>query len=221
MLDSVKNGIFTSPHFPESNGQVERTIQMVKKTLKNAFKYNDDPYLALLATRVSTGPYNNIPPAVLFFNHPIRSTVPSMYVSKKGVNNNKKLNRTPFKVKSTNRMDLPALKVNDKVRIHDGESWSIKGKVSKISEHPRSYLIKTNKGTILRRNRRHILLDQTSDYDVDDNEGDDDYSLIDLSEVTPDFNSSMLELSTLMDDLVIDEDNNETLQPVNVKQFAS
>ena len=208
----------SSSHFPESNGQVEHTIQVVKQTLKKAFKYNDDPYLALLATRVSPGPYNNIPPAVLFFNHPIRSTVPSMYVSKKGVNNNKKWNRNPFKVKSTNRMDLPALKLNDDVQIHDGKSWSIKGKVSKISEHPRSYLFKTNNGTILRRNRRHILLDQTSDYDVDDNEGDNDYSLIGLSEVTPDFNSSMLELSTLMDDLVIDEDNNEMLQPVNVNE---
>ena len=108
--------------------------------------------------------------------------------------------------------------MNDNVRIHDGKSWSIKEKVSKISGHPRSYLIKTNKGTTLRRNRRHILLDQTSDYNVDDNEEDEDYSLIDLSEDTPDSNTSMLELSNLMDDLVIYDNNNDMLQPANVNK---
>ena len=219
MLNSVKNGIFSmipsSPHFPESNGQVERTIQMVKKTLKKAFKYNEDPYLALLATRVSPGPYNNTSPAVLFFNHPICSTVPSMQISKKGVKNNKKLNRTPFKGKYTNRSDLPALNVNDKFRIHDGKTWSIRGKVSKISGHPRSYLIETSNGTNLRRNRKHILLDQSSDNKVEDK---DDYSLIDLSEYTPDLNTSILELSNLMDDLVIDDDHNDTLQPVHLNE---
>ena len=47
----------------ESNGQVERANHMVKKTLCKAFDNNYDPYLALLATRVSPDPYDNTPPA--------------------------------------------------------------------------------------------------------------------------------------------------------------
>ena len=96
----------SSPHIPESNGQVERTIQMVKKTLKRAFKYNDVPYLALLATRVSPGPYSNTPSAVLFFNNPVRSTVPSVYVSKTWVKNNTKLNKLPFRGECTKRRGI-------------------------------------------------------------------------------------------------------------------
>ena len=36
----------SSPHYPKSNGQIERTIETIKKTLKKVFKFNDDPYLA-------------------------------------------------------------------------------------------------------------------------------------------------------------------------------
>ena len=74
--------------------------------------------------------------------------------------------------------------MNDKVRIHNGKSWKIKGTVIDISKHPRSYIIQTDKGTILRRNRKHILLlkpsnvaDQCMVEQESDSE-DDCYSLI-------------------------------------------
>ena len=60
----------SSPRYPESNGQVERTIQMFKKTLRKVFTNYGDPYLALLATRVCHGPYDYTVPATLFFNRP-------------------------------------------------------------------------------------------------------------------------------------------------------
>ena len=60
--------ITSSPHYPQSNGLVERTIQRVKKTLRKAFRDEQDPYLALLAIKVSCGPYNNAPPATLMFH---------------------------------------------------------------------------------------------------------------------------------------------------------
>ena len=43
----------SSPKFPQSNGQVERTIQTVKRTLKKAAASHQDPYLALLAIRTT------------------------------------------------------------------------------------------------------------------------------------------------------------------------
>ena len=66
----------SSPTYPESNGQVERTIQLVKKTLTKAFCNNEDLYLALRSIRVNPGPFYNTAPATLFFNRPIRSTLP-------------------------------------------------------------------------------------------------------------------------------------------------
>lgn len=59
--------ITSSPHYPKSNGLVERTIQLVKKTLRKAFRNNEDPYLALLSIKVAPGPYNNPSPASLMF----------------------------------------------------------------------------------------------------------------------------------------------------------
>ena len=45
--------ITSSPHYPKSNGQFERVIE---RTLKG----NDDPYLALLAVRISPSPENTL-----------------------------------------------------------------------------------------------------------------------------------------------------------------
>ena len=79
----------SSPRYPKSNGQIERTIQTIKKSIKKALKGNDDPYLALLAVRTSPGLGNNTPPATLFYNRVIRTLLPSM--NKEVSQENKKL----------------------------------------------------------------------------------------------------------------------------------
>ena len=58
------------------------------------------------------------------------------------------------------RKTLPLLKINDPVRLHDGKTWTITGKViKKLDNIPRSFLTETNKG-IPKRNRQYILLDR-------------------------------------------------------------
>ena len=43
------------------------------------------------------------------------------------------------------------LKKNDKVRLHDGQTWKTKGEVvERLNETPRSYLIRTENRAILR-----------------------------------------------------------------------
>ena len=119
---------------------------MIKKTLRKAFTNDADPYLALLATRVCPGPYDNTAPATLFFNRPIRSNIPSVNVTyRKG---NKKLHRDMIQNKKLK--DLSVLRLNDKVRLHDGKSWSIKGKIIDFSNKPRSYIVLTEDGPKLR-----------------------------------------------------------------------
>ena len=147
----------SSPHYSKSNGQIEQTIQTIKKTLKKAFKSNKDLYLALLALRTSPGSNNNTPPATLLYRRPIRTILPSMN-TKIAIKNKKiygKSNSDQY-----NYTNLPQLKKNDKVRLHDGQTWKIKGEeiVEHLNEPPRSYLMRTENGDILRRNRKCIIL---------------------------------------------------------------
>ena len=112
----------SSPQYPKSNEQIERTIQTIKKSIKKALKGNDDPYLALLAVSALPGPENNTPPAKFFYNHTI-ITLMKKEVSQE----NKKLMLS----NSTQHRKTPPFKINDSVRLHDGKIWTITGKVIK------------------------------------------------------------------------------------------
>ena len=148
--------ITSSPHYPKSNGQVERTIQTIKKTLKKAFRTNEDPYLALLAIRTSSGPENNTPPSTLFYNRPIRTLLPTLDRNRKIINNKQHQNNY---TDQNNKKSLPPLKENDIVCLYNGTNWTIKGKIIKqFKDQPRSYLVKTQNGKIIKRNRKDILL---------------------------------------------------------------
>lgn len=57
--------ITSSPRYPQSNGQVERTIQTVKKSLKKCFDDNRDIYLALLDIRNTPIDEQNSPANIL------------------------------------------------------------------------------------------------------------------------------------------------------------
>ena len=64
----------------------------------------------------------------------------------------KKKKKTPRKHKK-----LSPRKIGDHVRLHDGKTWSRKGKVIKRCEQLRSYFILKENGCKPRRNRQHLL----------------------------------------------------------------
>ena len=191
----------SSPTYPESNVQVERTIQLVKKTLTKAFCNNEDPYLALLSLRVNPDPYNNTAPATLFLNRPIRSTLPSLNSHHQIVN--KKLIRS---LKSEGQ-NLPELHIGVQIRIHDG-----RGKVIGLSDNPRSYMLLTENGSKIRRNRKHILVDR---HKYPDKTQDDCYSLIDLSEET--VNNRELHVAPQPNNVNSQDAPNEQFDPIPVE----
>ena len=49
-----------------------------KENTKKTFKYNDDLHLALLALRTSLPPTSNTASAVLLYNRPVRTIIPSL-----------------------------------------------------------------------------------------------------------------------------------------------
>ena len=52
------------------------------------------------------------------------------------------------------------LKPNDNVRIKFQEKWKRKGMILKKLPQPRSCLLKSEQGLIIKRNRRHLLKTQ-------------------------------------------------------------
>ena len=118
-----------------------------------AFKYIDDPHLALLALRTWPGPNSNTPTAMLLYSRPIRTILLSM--NSNIAIKNKKIYKKTIVINIITLLNL----IQRKVRLHDGQTWKIKGEfVEYLNEPPRSHLIRTENGNILRRNRKHILL---------------------------------------------------------------
>lgn len=150
---------YSSPEYHESNGLAERTIQTVKRALKKSIKKKEDLQLAILALKASKSTVTGCAPTTMFFNRTIRTLVPS-------INDNRRTTKSSKKT-IDGRKTLPKLQPGDNVRFHDGNSWSRRAKVVKEAPEPRSYFIKTDKQTTVRRNRRH-LLKTNEKFDLDD-----------------------------------------------------
>ena len=66
----------SSPNYPQSNGQVERTIQTLKRILKKADYQNKDPYLSLLEFRNTPVSGLSYSPAQILMSKRLRSKLP-------------------------------------------------------------------------------------------------------------------------------------------------
>lgn len=53
--------------------------------------------------------------------------------------------------------DLPALNISQTVRFHQGKNWDHLGQVMQTHKTPLSYILRTDKDTTIRRNRRDLL----------------------------------------------------------------
>ncbi|XP_035224276.1 uncharacterized protein K02A2.6-like [Stegodyphus dumicola] len=66
----------TSPHFPRANGQIERSVQTLKKSLSKAAEEGKDLYIVLLDYRIQ--PAKDLPsPSELLMGRRLRSFLPS------------------------------------------------------------------------------------------------------------------------------------------------
>ena len=157
----------SSPHFPQSNGLVERTIQTVKRTLKKAHESGQDVYLALLALNTTPSP-DGKSAAFKMFNRNPRTTLPSIVPNK---------SRQVLKdLKSKHYHNRRAKDLSDlepgtivRMRIDTDSSWKESGKIVEKCQQPRSYLVLNSKGNLVRRNRRHLMPTSSEAFQVQPN----------------------------------------------------
>ena len=156
----------SSPHYPKSNGFIERTVQTVKSALRKAKADSLDPELALLCRR-STPIDNKLPsPAEMLYTRKIQGNLPvkvsNVLPSKDKIYERLKEQQEKQKLyHDQHSKELPPLMEGQPVSTQDPRSghWS-PAKVLSKCEEPQSYLIQTKEGTKVRRNRQHLKGDK-------------------------------------------------------------
>ena len=115
---------FSSPRFPQSNGEAEKAVQ----TIKNLLKKSNDPYLAMLSYR-STPLQNGYSLAKLFMGRKLRTTLPSLPNTLKPnwdfienfrkIDSELKQNQKLYHDRRHRTFDLPKLSPYDFVYVND------------------------------------------------------------------------------------------------------
>lgn len=132
--------IKSSPGYPKSNGQAERTVRTVKAMLEKA----KDPYSALLAHRNTPIDGVNLSPAQMLMGRRLRTTVPQtteMLIPQRydpeeviGKLKERQVRQKSYHDKSS-RLLMP-LKEGETVRIQEDKKWKPAQVVKQLPEDP-------------------------------------------------------------------------------------
>ncbi|CAB4002764.1 sec1 family domain-containing 2 [Paramuricea clavata] len=144
----------SSPHYPQSNGMSERTIQTIKNLLRKADDEGNDPYIALLENaRIASSVINesHAKVEVAYDYGPLQPKVQE--------NVREKLEQRAEKQKEyfdRNAKPLRPVKMYQSARIRRGKVWE-PAVITGTHKAPRSFIVTTPQGGVYRRNRRHLL----------------------------------------------------------------
>ena len=152
----------SSPNFPQSNGHIEKAVDIAKRIMQKAVDSNSDPYLGLLEYR-STPISGSASPAQLLMSRTPRSILPTIQLRPKVIPRKEIIRvheRNQCRQKTyydRHAKDLAMLSPNKTVWMKlskEDKHWK-KGIVLSMPE-PRSYLVQTENGNTYRRNRVHL-----------------------------------------------------------------
>ena len=147
----------SSPTYSQSNGQVERMIGVVKQILRKC----EDPYIAMLEYRNTPLKHANYSPSQLLNSRRLRSKLPvsAKLLQPAVVFNAKSILQTSQKYMidqyNQTARNMPPLVEKETVWLRDNNTWQ-PAIVRQQHEAPRSYIVENEKGSMLRRNRRHL-----------------------------------------------------------------
>lgn len=152
----------SSPHYPQSNGLAEKTVQTAKALMEKAKADRRDPYLSLLEYRNT--PIDNFKsPSQLLMSRRLRSVLPNTnsqlqpeVVSYKD-GHEKRQQRQQHQKRYYDRSSKPLspLRNGELVRLQEQGRWK-PAVIIQQADTERSYLLRTPDGQVYRRNRRHL-----------------------------------------------------------------
>ena len=154
--------VTSSPHFPQSNGFVERNIQSVKRTLLKARESGVNPHKAMLCLRTTPIDHHLPSPGELLYARKMKDDLPiqmrNVLAHRDEIHARLEQRQDTQKLyHDTRAHDLPPLATGQQVRVQDHASGRWKpATVTATCDEPRSYLVEAQNGRILRRNRRHL-----------------------------------------------------------------
>lgn len=159
--------VTSSPGYARSNGQAERCVQTIKLLFKKAEESRTDPHVALLNYRATPLSGSDKSPAELFLNRRLRTKLPVVAAqlipthaeAVRGQLVDRQRQQKQFHDRRAH--DLPPLKPGDVVRVQQRDGLT-RGVVTAAHSSPRSYVVETEHGTTLRRNRRQLIATRES-----------------------------------------------------------
>ena len=158
------NPVFSSPQYPQSNGQVERFVQTIKIMMKKAILENTDYHLMLLNYRNSPIMDMNASPAQMLMSRRLRSKLPITnkqlkpqirYITKAQIAIKQQKQKRQYDKHAGSAHKK--LEKGDNVRyLTHSDKWASGQIVQTNIGKERSYKIQDQDKTI-RRNRKHIF----------------------------------------------------------------
>ena len=161
--------VYSSPQYPQSNGQIERCVQTIKRMIIKTKEDNQNIYIALLDFRNTPITGLTISPAQLLLSRRLRSKIPttkdrlrpqiqpdrSTEIALNQINQKVQHDRN---MRTTHKM----LKPETKVRYRDSRNNWAKGIIKTVAnKFDRSYNIENQKDKRIRRNRCLIVPDKS------------------------------------------------------------
>ncbi|XP_052123376.1 uncharacterized protein K02A2.6-like [Frankliniella occidentalis] len=149
--------IFSSPRYPQSNGQAEKAVGIARQIITKSKESNEDYKMGLLNYRNTPIDVLNASPSQLLNSRVLKCKIPMTEETLKpkvqeGVNRKlvERQERSEKQYNKTAKRKIVTFQDNDKVLVYTGENWEPAIVVKKNHENPRSYEIKTNHGTYVR-----------------------------------------------------------------------
>lgn len=161
--------IFSSPRYPKSNGLEEKGVPICKALIKKSLSTKTDISKALMNYRNTVLKDIGLSPAQLLVNKCIKTKLPcTLPQLRPKLNSNviqSHMNRRKIQKTYYDKQAKPLnpLSANEKMMLYDSNSKTWKpAQVEKICAQPRSYIVKTNDGQCVRRNRSFLKKIQES-----------------------------------------------------------